>query len=140
MKKTKYNLLFLVLANLAVFSYGILTLIRPELIERGFLFFTGSNLFSLKDHDNLTYDYLLLNIKLLGAYNCVIATINLLNIIIGYLNKTRTIILIGIIGSFLAYLPAMVFDWHVGYFGTIEVIEYIFGIGIFLILIFWKRR
>ena len=126
----KVAILFLISANIGVISYGIFTLMNPGLIEPGFAYLAKTNLAFLRAQNDQALEYFLLSIRLLGAFNFSLAILNILNLLYGYSKNNKTVMLIGVIGSVLAYLPSMVFDWHVGYFGLMEILEYIFGVGI----------
>lgn len=140
MQMQRIIILLLVAANLAVFAYGILTVMSPAAIESGFVFFTKTNFALLQVQNGRAFEYLSLTIRLLGAFNLSLAMMNIFNVLYGYFKDNKTVLLMGLVGSLLAYLPSMAFDGYVGYFGPMEILEYIFGASIVLIFIFWRRK
>ena len=134
----KVFLSIIFLSAIGIAYWGIMTLTNPYFINENFKHFTQLDLFEVKEISSGVYNYINISTQVSGGFNCLIALLIFLNLIIGMKHKNRINLLIASIGSILGYMvPFLVMDLQLGYIGFFERIEIGFVIITIITAIFF---
>jgi len=137
----KVFLSIIFLAAIGISFWGIMTLANPHFINENFKHFTSLDLIEVKEINVGVYKYINISTQVSGGFNCLIALLIFLNLILGIKFRNKFNLVTASIGSVFGYMiPFLVMDLQLGYIGFFESIEIGFVIVTIITTLFFAFR
>ncbi len=133
-KSLAFAWIAILIAQLGVLLYGLLAVLAPDILIGAFENFTGQSWSALLSTNPETAEYILLVVRLVGAYNIAFGVVAIPIVFFSFRKGEAWSWYALLFGSSAAYLSPMIFDQVVGVIGLFEILEYVFLALVYLAL------